>query len=68
MDLGQLLDGIRIRAESWRRTAEFIESGYADDAFICEECSDANEAVRIATHYERIITLVECQIEEQGGW
>jgi hypothetical protein len=37
--LGQLLDGLKIRAESWLKTAEFIESGYADETFVCEECA-----------------------------
>jgi hypothetical protein len=36
IDLGQLLDGLTTRAEAWRKTAEFVESGYsADDSFIC---------------------------------
>jgi hypothetical protein len=67
-DVGQLLDGLRIRAESWRKTAEFIESGYADETFVCEECNNADEASRIAQHYERVITEMERQIDEQGGW
>lgn len=69
LDLGQLLDGLRLRVESWRKTAEFLESGYiADDAFICEECSDAAEALSIAEHYEKIVASIEEQVVEQGGW
>ena len=69
VDLGQLLDGLRIRAESWLKTAEYLESGcVAIDSFICEECSDAEEAFAIASHYTKIIAQVEKQIEEQGGW
>lgn len=69
LDLGQLLDGLRLRAESWRKTAEYLESGdVGDEAFICEECSDSNEAIRIAEHYERITASIEKQIDEQGGW
>lgn len=68
-DLGQLLDGLRIRAEAWSKTADYLESGFnADDAFICEECSDSHEARRIAQHYERIISGIERQVENQGGW
>jgi hypothetical protein len=40
----------------------------ADDSFIYEECSDPHEARRIAQHYEIIITNVETQVTEQGGW
>ena len=69
LDLGQLLDGLRIRAKSWRTTADFIEAGYAaDDAFVCEECNNAHEATKIAEHYERIVASIEHQIDKQGGW
>lgn len=68
-DLGQLLDGLRIRAEAWGNTADYLESGFnGDDSFICEECSDPHEARRIAQHYEKIITRIEAQVEKQGGW
>lgn len=69
LDLGQLLDGLRAREESWRNTAIYLRDGYfPDDAFVCEECSDAEEAERIAAHYKRIVTGIEQQIEAQGGW
>ena len=69
VDVGQLLDGLRLRAESWRKTAEFLESGYAgDDAFICEECNSAYEATCIAEHYNRIVVTIETQVTDQGGW
>jgi hypothetical protein len=69
LDVGQLLDGLRERAESWQKTAEFLESGYvADDSFICEECSDANEATQIAEHYQSLAVSIEWQVDEQGGW
>lgn len=68
-DVGQLLDGLRIRAEAWSKTADYLESGFnPDDAFICEECSNPHEARRIAQNYEKIITNIEAQLEEQGGW
>ena len=68
-DLGQLLDGLRIRANAWRNTAEYLESGYvSDDSFVCEECSDSEEAKSIALHYEKIITQIEQQVQKQGGW
>jgi hypothetical protein len=68
-DLGQILDGLRVRAEAWRNTAEYFETGLVpDDSFICEECRDADEATTIANHYDRIIALIEGQVQEQGGW
>ena len=69
VDVGQLLDGLRLRAESWRKTAEFMESGFiADDSFVCEECSSGHEAACIAEHYEKIVAVIERQVAEQGGW
>lgn len=68
-DLGQLLDGLRVRADAWRKTAEYLEGGHvADDSFACEECSDPQEARSIALHYEGIIDQIEQQVQKQGGW
>jgi hypothetical protein len=60
---------LRARAEAWRNTAVYVETGLIpDDSFICEECRDAEEATKIADHYDKIIALIERQIEEQEGW
>jgi hypothetical protein len=46
-----------------------LRDGYfPDDAFVCEECSDAEEADKIANHYKKIIADIKGQIEKQGGW
>ena len=69
IELGQILDGLRCRQESWANTTIFLRDGFfPDDAFVCEECSDADEAQKIAGHYQRIISAIERQIDEQGGW
>ena len=68
LDLGQILDGLRSRQESWKNTAVFLRDGFfPDDAFVCEECSDADEAERIADDYKRIIGSIERQIDAQGN-
>jgi len=68
-DLSQVLDGLRLRAEAWTKTTDYLELGYSpDDTFICEECSDPREARQIARHYERIIVEIERQIQGQRGW
>lgn len=68
-DLGQLIDGLRARNESWQKTADYLKSGYvSDDSFICEVCSDASEAAAIARHYSKIISQIERQVNQQGGW
>lgn len=64
LDVGQILDGLRSRQESWANTAIFLRDGYfPDEAFLCEECSDPEEAQRIADHFQRIITSIEQQID-----
>lgn len=67
LDVGQILDGLRSRQESWANTAIYLHDEYfPDDSFVCEECSDANEAQKIADMYQRIIGTIENQIAEQG--
>jgi hypothetical protein len=68
VDVGQVLDGLRCRLQSWTDTAIYLRDEYfPDDSFLCEECSDANEAQKIVDVYQRIITTIESQIAEQGG-
>ena len=68
-DLGQLLDGLAIRTESWERTAEYLESGYlSDDSVVVEECNDVEEARSISAHYRALLANIRAQIEGQGGW
>ncbi len=66
-DLGQLLDGLEIRADSWRRTAEYLRAGDMPDGefFIIEECSDEEEAEGLAAHFEAIIKNIQSQMEAQ---
>lgn len=66
-DLGQALDGLRVREESWRDTARYLREGiFWSEPFLCEECSDWEEAEKIADHYQRIIASIERQVAEQG--
>ena len=68
LDLGQLLDGLIARADSWARTAEYLETGSSTDAsFIIEECDDSEEARQLSNHYSAIISDIREQIDEQGG-
>ena len=59
------IDGLEARAEAWRLTAVYLETGEVPDGFVIEECSDAEEARRIAEHYQRIIGTVVEQREGQ---
>ena len=66
LDLGQLLDGLELRAESWERTAEYLRSGYIAGDFIVEECCKPEEADDIAAHYRSIISKIREQTEAQA--
>jgi hypothetical protein len=65
LDLGQVIDGLEARATAWNLTATYLETGEAPDGFVIEECSDAEEARRIAEHYQRILGSILQQQTEQ---
>lgn len=63
-DLGQLLDGLRTRSDAWHGTADYLENGsVARSDIVIEECYDAEEARRIAEHFDRIINTIETQMD-----
>ena len=64
-DLGQLLDGLKARAEAWEKTADYHRTGHSPPDFIVEECNDADEANKIAAHYRSIISKIQKQREAQ---
>lgn len=68
LDLGQMLDGLETRAESWERTADYLrtERMPEDASFLIEECSGVEEADSIACHYRSIIAKIRKQQEEQS--
>lgn len=66
LDLGQLLDGLDVRAVAWEKTADFHRTGESPADFIVEECTDADEAGKIAAHYRSIIYKIQKQREAQS--
>ncbi|MBL7945708.1 MAG: hypothetical protein JNN32_06545 [Flavobacteriales bacterium] len=66
LDLGQVIDGLEARATAWNLTAIYLETGDAPDGFLIEECTDAQEARRLAEHYQRILgSLIQQQTEQR---
>jgi len=66
--VGQILDGLRIRAESWEHTKIYLSDGVVvdpDDPCI-EECSDEREARQVETFYREIIKEIEAQLDAQS--
>lgn len=66
LDLGQLLDGLEGRAVAWEKTADYHRTGESPADFIVEECTDADEADRIAAHYRAILAKIGEQREAQS--
>ena len=64
LDLGHLIDGLEARADAWRLTAIYLETGEAPNDFVIEECSEAEEARQIAEHYERILGTI---LQQKAG-
>lgn len=65
-DLGQMLDGLEVRARSWRDTATFLQTGVVPSLdFLAEECCDAAEALQLAEHYEHIMKRLREQRAQQ---
>src|SRR5436190_23469835 len=65
-DLGQILDSLSAREESWRNTAEYFRTGLNPKrSFVLEECNGEHEADQIARFYARILRLLERQRDEQ---
>jgi len=64
-DVGRLLDGLEIRAESWERTADYLRDSSMPEGgiFIIEDCSEPTEADAIAEHYRSIIKKIQSQME-----
>ena len=61
-DLGQVIDGLCVRRDSWRYTQRHLEDGYVESDRLIEECSNADEASDIADCYDRIISQVQSQM------
>ncbi len=67
-DLGQLLDSLEIRAETWEKTAVYLRMGKLPhgELFLIEECNCPDEAEQIAEHYRSIIQKIREQMGEQS--
>ena len=65
-DLGQILDGLEVRAAAWEQTADYHRTCQASPVFLVEECDDADEAATIARRYRAIMANLINQREVQS--
>lgn len=66
-DVRQVINGLTERMVVWKATAEYLETGFSDLSDSIEECSDPEEAKFIAQYYEKIINLINKQLERQNA-
>ena len=57
IEWGQVLDGLRCRAEIYEETVRYYESGHAESEIA--EVRDENEARKLADLYRNIIGKIE---------
>ncbi len=60
LDILQIIDALESRAESYEKTAAYFNGEPITE--IIEECSDADEAQKIAISFRDIITKIENQM------
>ena len=56
-DWGQIIDGLRCRAETYQETVRYYESGYAESEIA--EVRDVDEARELADLYQNIVGKIE---------
>ncbi|NJK92482.1 MAG: hypothetical protein HC904_12010 [Blastochloris sp.] len=65
-DVGQILDGLEVRHNQWRDTADYLRTGISPHPdFIAEEANDESEAQALADWYGRIIQTIRKQRDLQ---
>jgi hypothetical protein len=66
-EIFQLLDGLEIREDCWRKTAAYLETEkFPDDEFfLIEECSNPDEARNIADDHKTSIDKIRKQLTAQ---
>jgi hypothetical protein len=63
VDVLQILDAVTDRAEAWEKTAAVLSGeSFLDEFFIAEECSDADEAEKIAQSFRLIAETITQQL------
>lgn len=60
-----MLDGLWAREDAWRQTAMVLRGEMSDDEFLCEECSDAEEAESIYRDYKLLTSKISEQMKRQ---
>jgi hypothetical protein len=62
-DVGQIIDGLCARLDSWRTTQRYFEGDHVEAGTIIEDCDGAEEAKKIADCYNEIIDNINRQMK-----
>jgi hypothetical protein len=62
-DWGQIIDGLTCRAEEYELTAQYHETGYAENYIL--EVRDAKEAKNLAQWYRRLVKQIRKQLQNE---
>lgn len=65
MEWGQILNGLRFRAESYEETVRYFESGYAESEIA--EVRDLDEARELADIYRGITRKIQKALQKKSG-
>jgi hypothetical protein len=65
LDFGQMIDGLCARRDAWEETSKWFRGESKYPYLMIEECSDEDEAQRIADHYSEIIDTLQARVAPQ---
>jgi hypothetical protein len=61
-EAGQIVDGLKVLAEQWEATADYLESGRVREDVAIRECHSAHEARNMMQIYDSIIARIRQQL------
>ena len=62
-DLGQIIDCLEVRRESWTKTADWFRGTLDDPFFVIEECNDEEEALALVETYSKILNSMRIALQ-----
>lgn len=66
IDAGQVIDGLTVCRENWRKTRDWYDGRLEDTDFVILECGGRDEAARMTEIYEDLLEVLERQFSTGG--
>ena len=64
-DAGQVIDGLSVCHENWRKTLDWYDGTLDDPDFTILECSDRDEAANMVRIYDELLDALYAQLQAQ---